>query len=100
MSDAGTLSNLEHAWPLPSEVTFIDVNAYWHQGTRVHLAICYADKAGHVLQHYRARCGSHLWHELLLPALRSHCAQNGLRCDVHDTTAPAVHPRPKPRAHG
>jgi hypothetical protein len=57
----------------------------------------FADKDGRVLTFHSGRCGSHLWHKLLLPAIRAHCAQNSLRCEIRDTTTPETVPRPKPR---
>lgn len=93
-----TLSSLLEAWPMPREVHAVDIDARWQNGAFIALTVHFVDAGGHVLTYYKARCGSHLWHKLVLPALRTYCATTGLRCVVQDTTRPTAVPRPHPRS--
>lgn len=84
------MNQLTHAWSLPAGVVGLDVECRWQPSERVGVVVHYLDREGHVLQRYTMRLGSHLWHEVTLPSMRAHCAQNALRCVVREVAgAPA-----------
>lgn len=74
-------TDLTIAWPLPAGCTRVAV-VVRPKPSALAYTVLLLDRAGEELARYVGRCGAHLWHIMLLPAMRSHCAALGLAIDV------------------
>lgn len=80
----GELRGLDIAWAMPKRVTAIDIVARWLKSDVCAVVVEYRDSKGTPLNRYTMRCGSHVWHQFILPALRMWGSANGVICTVRE----------------